>query len=101
MDCGCRLTVGWPDGLPPGEKATVAVRPEQCTIIGNLDDGHVEGIISQIVYVGTDTHAHLKLDSGEPFVVRQPNRRAARSANAEGQRVGVLIADHAAQVVRD
>jgi spermidine/putrescine transport system ATP-binding protein len=101
MVCGCTIMAGWPEGVQPKETATVAVRPEHATLVGNPDDGTVAGTITSIVYFGTDTHVHLTLESGENFTVRKPNQRGMPLSYKEGQAVGILIADGAAQVVRD
>jgi spermidine/putrescine transport system ATP-binding protein len=101
MECGGAVVAGWPEGMAPGASAVVAVRPEHASLIGNPDDGQIEGAIRSIVYIGADTHVHLTLTSGESFTVRQPNRRGAPLGFVEGQKVGILIADGAAQVVRE
>jgi spermidine/putrescine transport system ATP-binding protein len=101
LDCGDRLKAGHPGGRPDGSRVTVAVRPEHATLVGAPEDGHLDGAIDSIVYVGTDTHVHLTLEGGAPFVVRMPNRRGAALGFEAGQRVGVLIADDAAQVLKD
>ncbi len=101
LDCGDRLTAGHSSGVDCDAPVTIAVRPEHATLIGNVDDGHLAGEIASIVYVGTDTHVHLKLNSGEDFVIRKPNQRGAPITLQPGQKVGVLIADGAAQVLID
>jgi spermidine/putrescine transport system ATP-binding protein len=100
MDADCFLEAGVPEGLPRDSRVTIAVRPEHASIVGNPDDGHLQGTIENIVYIGTDTHVHLKLASGEGFVVRAPNRRGVAFGWRTGDRVGALIADGASQVVK-
>jgi spermidine/putrescine transport system ATP-binding protein len=101
MECGCTIIAGWPEGVAGNGKVTVAVRPEHASLVGNPDDGHIEGVIRSVVYIGADTYVHLKLSSGESFTVRQPNRRGAALVFEQGQKIGILIADGAAQVVLD
>ena len=54
-----------------------------------------------MVYLGTDTHLHCKLDDGTPFTVRQQNARGQGLAFEAGSRTRVLLATDAAQVLKD
>ena len=57
--------------------------------------------VDNAVYVGTDTQYHLRLASGAPFVVRCQNTRADVGVYEPGDRLSVLLGDHAVQVLRD
>ena len=54
-----------------------------------------------MVYIGTDTNYHLRLDDGAPFMVRLQNRQGAAASFGRGEAVGVEVDDDALQVLRD
>ncbi|MDO9416147.1 ABC transporter ATP-binding protein [Pararhizobium sp.] len=97
---GCVTEAGLPDSVRPSGKVTVVVRPEH-TLLVSPAEGTFAGTLENIIYFGTDTHFHVRLASGEPFIVRQQNRRSSGSIPATGTEVGVLLGDKAAQVLRD
>jgi ABC-type Fe3+/spermidine/putrescine transport system ATPase subunit len=63
---------------------TVVVRPEHAQAVSG--GSTLNGVVDNVVYFGTDTHFHVRLDDGEPFIVRQQNARgggpASQSATA-------------------
>ena len=63
--------------------------------------GDLTGTIETIVYFGTDTHIHVRLDGGEAFIVRQQNSRSASCGFEIGGKVGISIGDDAAQLLKD
>ena len=63
--------------------------------------GDLTGTIENIVYFGTDTHIHVRLDDGDAFIVRQQNSRSASCGFETGDKVGISIGDDAAQVLKD
>ncbi|HEV7251506.1 MAG TPA: ABC transporter ATP-binding protein [Mesorhizobium sp.] len=87
------------DGFDASRPATVVVRPEHAQAV--REGGDLRGRVENTVYFGTDTHIHLRLDDGTPFIVRQQNRRGADCGFAPGEPVGVVVAPEAAQVLRD
>ena len=64
-------------------------------------DASLAGKVENVVYLGTDTHFHLRLDSGEPFIVRRQNNRGGGDDFAPADRVGILIGGNAAQILKD
>jgi spermidine/putrescine transport system ATP-binding protein len=58
-------------------------------------------VVENVVYLGTDTHFHLRLDDGDAFIVRQQNSRGGGDLVAQGNRAGILIGSDAAQVLKD
>ena len=87
------------EGLVPSGQATIVVRPEHARV--EKGPGHLAGVVETIVYFGTDTNIHVRLDDGGMFIVRQQNTRGAGCGFETGERVGIVIADDAAQVLRD
>jgi spermidine/putrescine transport system ATP-binding protein len=98
---GATISAGLPDGLNPSGRVTVVVRPEHADLVTAGDRADLRGRLENVVYFGTDTHFHVMLDGGTPFIVRQQNSRSGAKGFAPGDAVGVLLEEHAAQVLRD
>jgi spermidine/putrescine transport system ATP-binding protein len=79
----------------------LVIRPEHAELVEDIASGDISGHISNVVYFGTDTHYHLELPGGRPFVVRMQNLRDRGSAFREGVEVGVLIKENSVQILRD
>ncbi|UVK47611.1 ABC transporter ATP-binding protein [Mesorhizobium sp. AR07] len=82
-----------------GSTATLMVRPEHARLVRAAGD--LAGTIENIVYFGTDTHIHVRLDESDVFMVRQQNSRSASCGFDNGDKVGISIGDDAAQVLKD
>jgi len=87
-------------GPKAGGQVTVAVRPEHATL-GNVEGAVLSGHLSNVVYVGTDTHYHVDLPSGGRFVVRRQNTPGQTDGWQEGQEVGLRLAPGVGQVLKD
>jgi len=98
---GAALAATLPQGFAPKDKVTVVVRPEHAQIVGNGTQATLSGKLEHVVYFGTDTHFHVRLQDGSEFIVRQQNSRSKGSHFAQGDQVGILIDDDSAQVLRD
>ena len=90
-----------PDGFAPNGAVTIVVRPEHAQIAALGERATVGGTVENVVYFGTDTHIHLRLEDGSEFIVRQQNSRDRPVTVAQGDRAGVTIGDNVAQVLRD
>ncbi|MFK7835693.1 MAG: ABC transporter ATP-binding protein [Sulfitobacter sp.] len=88
------------EGQHAAGKVTLAVRPEHARLTTEAD-GLLSGELSNIVYIGTDTHFHVTLDDGTAFVMRQQNAPNVQSDLSQGARVGVHFPSAVAQVLRD
>jgi spermidine/putrescine transport system ATP-binding protein len=73
-------------------KVTLAIRPEHVRIAAE----GIPATIANLVYFGTDTHAHATLSDGASIVARVPSDAAALTV---GQQVHLQFAPHAAQVL--
>jgi spermidine/putrescine transport system ATP-binding protein len=100
LSSGVVVDASLPAGLTPSGKMTVVVRPEQARLTSEAE-GLLKGTLETVVYFGTDTHYHVRLDQGAEFTVRQQNTRSGMVTHQEGERVGVALAPDAAQVLRD
>ena len=79
----------------------MVVRPEHAQIATDGARSTVSGTVENVVYFGTDTHIHLRLEDGSEFIVRQQNSRAKSNGLAPGDWAGIVIDDNSAQVLRD
>ena len=79
LSSGAEISATYPAGTKPEGRVTVVIRPEHAQTV-EPGAGLLSGTVSNVVYLGTDTHIHVTLDDGTPFVVRQQNaqKRALR-----------------------
>jgi spermidine/putrescine transport system ATP-binding protein len=98
---GAVLTAALPDGFGGRDRVTVVIRPEHAAITGVQKGATLKGILENVVYFGTDTHFHVRLNGGGEFVVRQQNMRGIAAGFSAGEAVGIVIGEEAAQVLRD
>ncbi len=89
-----------PDGMDTSGQVTTVVRPEHASLVPAGKDADLEGILANIVYFGTDTHYHVTLADGSPFIVRQQNKPHQHGKLAAGETVGIKVAGNAARVLR-
>ena len=101
LDAGGTVIAGLADGLSPSGKVTLVVRPEHAQLVSDNKKATLVGKLENIVYFGTDTHFHVKLEKGGAFVVREQNNKAGPSTLNVGAAVGVHFAAGAAQVLKD
>jgi len=97
---GATIAASLPEAMSvsPGKDVTVVVRPEHAAIAA---DGHVKGAVENIIYFGTDTNFHIRLDSGELFTLRRQNAAWLEDLPENGTPVSIAIAEGAVQVVRE
>ncbi len=97
---GAIVNAGLPEDARPSGAVTIVVRPEQAELVSGESRADLTGRIENIVYFGTDTHYHLKIQDGSAFVVRQQSRAGRADSWKLGQACGVAFCDGAAQVLR-
>ncbi|SLN62340.1 ABC transporter ATP-binding protein [Oceanibacterium hippocampi] len=96
---GPEIAVELPENRSASGRVTVAIRPEHARLAP--DGAALNGTLENIVYLGTDTHYHVRLDGGEAFVVRNQNRRDSTEALQAGAPVGIAFEPDSVQVLRD
>jgi spermidine/putrescine transport system ATP-binding protein len=101
LDAGATIAAGLGEGAAPLGRVTVVVRPEHASIVAPSAKATLSGRLENIVYFGTDTHYHVKLNGGGEFTVRHQNVHAGAPAYEKGDKVGVLFGAEAARVLRD
>lgn len=100
LKAGGTIHAGLPQGGAPKAELSVVVRPEHADLVA-AGTGKFDGALAEVIYFGTDTHYHVKLDDGGTFIIRQQNTRSGTSAPEAGARVGILLGENAAQILRD
>jgi len=100
LDAGPTVAAEAPEGQKPAGKVTVVVRPEHASLV-SATKGSLKGVIENVVYFGTDTHFHVKLSDGTPFMARQQNAGSSTVAWKQGDKVGIDIADNAMRILKD
>ena len=98
---GAVLEADVPDGFTPSGKVTVVVRPEHADLATSGKASVLNGVLENIVYFGTDTHYHVRLADGHPFIVRQQSSRSGGESFAVGAKVGISLERDAAHLLRD
>ncbi|MGI9351567.1 MAG: ABC transporter ATP-binding protein [Rhizobiaceae bacterium] len=83
------------------DDVTLVVRPEHVHLVKAGPKALMNGVLKDIVYIGTDTHYHLLLPDDVPFIVRSQNQRDAAEAHQIGDEYGLEIGKNAFQVLRD
>ena len=97
---GKSVTSGPADTAMKG-KVNIAIRPEQATLSEDLAASDLQGVVTNIMYSGTDSHFHIKLESGEVFVAKVQNSGSTRRDWETGQAVGIHIHPGSVQILRD
>ncbi len=98
---GAVLPASLPDApISPG-KVSVVVRPEHSRIATTKKDAVLSGTLENVVYFGTDTHFHFRLNDGAQFIVRMQNARDSGDDFTPGQELGIAVEADAVQVLRD
>ena len=103
LSSGREVGADLPEGLTPSGEVTAAVRPERARLMaGAEEDGAaLQGLLENIVYLGTDTHYHVRLADGTAFVVRSQNLGDSDEGFSAEQPVGIALGQDAVQVLRD
>ncbi|MEP9371898.1 ABC transporter ATP-binding protein [Mesorhizobium sp. KR1-2] len=101
LSSGAEIPATCPSGLSPQGKVTIVVRPEHARVAAPNGAAAHLGHVENVVYLGTDTHFHVRLDDGTPFIVRQQNSRNGHNGFAKAERVGIEFGQDVAQILRD
>jgi spermidine/putrescine transport system ATP-binding protein len=98
---GAVISATLPEGFQPNGRVNVVVRPEHARVVADGKEATLKGTLENVVYFGTDTHLHVRLDQGGEFIVRLQNARNSAGRFTAGERAGILIDRDSAQVLRD
>ncbi|MCM2475126.1 ABC transporter ATP-binding protein [Rhizobium sp. CG5] len=100
LSSGAKIPATFPDGTTPSGKVTVVIRPEHAQVTSPSSTA-LSGVIHDIVYLGTDTHFHIRLQDGTSFTVRQQNSRSGPCGFSKNDPVSIALSDDVAQILRD
>lgn len=96
----------FPDNLPRGAPALLAVRPERLSISpvsaglpGEIAN-RVTGSVVEMAYTGDATHHRVRLASGQTLKVSTANAGAGRASLARGDEVALAFAPEAGVLLR-
>ena len=95
------VRAGLPEGMTPGERVTVVVRPEHLRIEAAGAGAGLPATVGDVVYLGTDTHYHLRLADGERLFARVQNRPEGGDGWRAGDAVAATFPPSAVRVLRD
>lgn len=103
MTGGISVWAHTPQKVGVGQAVTITIRPEKMHIRPTATDiNQVTGLVTDIVYIGTDTHYGILLDGGQSIRVREQNYSAeSRLLAREGETVSVRFAIEAARVLTE
>ncbi len=101
LSSGVQIPATYPEDTVPNGRVTIVIRPEHAQLVQAGTAAALNGIIQNVVYLGTDTHFHLLLDDGTVFIVRQQNSKSGSCGFAAGQSVGIDLSHDVAQIVKD
>jgi len=86
--------------LPKGTAVTLAVRPERIAL-SKPSAGKLPGVISNVVYHGTDTIFHFRLADGLEMRARSQNNTAENRSFAKGDDIGWSVDASSVSVLAD
>ena len=102
LTAGGELTARRPQAGGNSGKVTIAVRPEHASLCApDSDKAIMKGRVTNVVYLGTDTHLHLSLSDESSFALRVQNTPVRDQIAEIGTEVGISIAPNAAHVLKD
>lgn len=82
-------------------RVNITIRPEQATLVAESDDADLSGTVTNILYSGTDSKVHIKLNSEEEFIAKIQNSGNTKRDWQPGQALGINIQPGASQILRD
>jgi spermidine/putrescine transport system ATP-binding protein len=99
---GIEVRANLPDGVVAGDSVTAVVRPEYSKLIADpAVKGDLKGVLENIVYLGTDTHYHIRLPDETTFMTRRQNQLEDTEEFKVGQSVSIAFKPNSVQVLRD
>ena len=90
--------------VPDGTEVTLAIRPERSGLVAGEAQANgtvMPGTLENIVYFGTDTIYHVRLEDGAEFRVRTQNHAGVRRDVEPGARVRINVPRDSVRVLTD
>ena len=82
-------------------RVNITIRPEQANLVAESEAADLSGTVTNILYSGTDSKVHIKLNSDEEFIAKIQNSGNTKRDWQPGQTLGINIQPGAAQILRD
>jgi spermidine/putrescine transport system ATP-binding protein len=101
LSSGAEIAASFPEGTAPQGRVTVVIRPEHADLIDHSASAALSGVLEEIIYLGTDTHFHIRLPDDTLFTVRQQNSRNGKASLSLRSLVSIELGDDVAQILRD
>ncbi len=95
LDCGASVAGNF--GHAPGDRVTVAIRPERARL-AKSGEGSFAAEVMHSAYLGTATLLQLRLADGREFLLRETRIGEGAAPPEKGSRVSVHLPDSALQV---
>jgi spermidine/putrescine transport system ATP-binding protein len=102
-----RLRARMPDGIEPGGRMTLAVRPEKISLLGDLPGTDIPGWdqlagrLDEVVYVGTHTQYLIRLPGDQILTVYRQNRAVGENEHPAGETLSVVFNPQSAALLAD
>ncbi len=100
LSSGKTVQSGQPLSSVNGE-VNITVRPEQATLTDVVADADLQGVVTNVVYSGTDTHFHVELEDEHQFIARMQNRGISKRNWQPGESVGIVLQPGSVQILQD
>ncbi|HQR40124.1 MAG TPA: TOBE domain-containing protein, partial [Blastocatellia bacterium] len=84
---GGRVSIA--ERLVPGQRVSLAVRPEKIRFVGAGEDGAIAGTVEDALYLGDVTHWRVRLDDGVEWTIFERNDGTEVDLSP-GRRVGLV-----------
>jgi spermidine/putrescine transport system ATP-binding protein len=88
------------EGVGNKTKGKISIRPERLKLTSSKSQG-LKGIVTQAIYIGTDTQYVVSLNNGTQVTARSQNAQGSSPAFDLFSEVGVVIDDSAARLLVD
>ena len=83
-----------------GDTAMIAIRPERVRV-GDPSPGALSGVVSNVVYHGTDTIVYFRIADGKELRARLQNNTAASRSFSKGEEIGWSVEPSSVSVLVD
>ena len=97
---GVQISVNCPKDVTPSGSVTVVIRPENARL-NAPGSGALEGVVSDMVYLGTDSQFGVTLNDGTTFKVRHQIARSGSPRISSQDRVSISFSPDVAQILGD
>jgi spermidine/putrescine transport system ATP-binding protein len=98
LAAGGEIVVEAAESVAAHGPVSVMLRPEHASL---SKSGTLMGRVDNVIYLGTDTHVHLRLKDDTLFTLRQQNAGRKDPLPQKGEMTGIAFAPDAARLIGD